>query len=130
MNRITPLHVVANSVSTLLGTSSTNWVVKTSQKLVLIAIAISLALFLWKYATLPPLVPLWYGKAWGTDRLAHPLLLLLLPGGSFVVLIINIIAEKIIAHDMLVFAQILAISTLLVATLSLVTLTKILFLVS
>lgn len=107
-----------------------NWVITTSRKLVLLAIVISLALFLWKYPTLPPLVPLWYGKPWGIDRLAHPLWLMLLPGGSFVVLITNIIAEKVLTRDMLVFAQILALTALLVAVLSLVTLTKILFLVS
>lgn len=130
MNNIAPLRLVVTIISTLWGTTAPNWVVTMSRKIVLLAITVSLALFLWKYPTLPPLVPLWYGKPWGIDRLAHPLWLMLLPGGIFVVLIVNIIAEKILTRDMLVFTQILALSTLLVAILSLVTLTKILFLVS
>lgn len=130
MNHIAPLRLVVTIVSTLWGTNAPNWVVTLSRKIVLLAIVVSWALFLWKYPTLPPLVPLWYGKPWGMDRLAHPLWLMLLPGGSFVVLMTNIIAEKVLSRDMLVFTQILALSTLLVSVLSLVTLTKILFLVS
>lgn len=130
MNHIVPLRLVVEIVATLWGTNAPNWVVTISRKIVLLAITVSWALFLWKYPTLPPLVPLWYGKPWGIDRLAHPLWLMLLPGGSFIVLITNIIAEKVLTRDMLVFTQILALTTLLVAALSLVTLTKILFLVS
>lgn len=130
MNRIAPLRLVIKIVPTLWGANEPNWVVATSRRLVLLAIVISLGLFLWKYNALPPLVPLWYGKPWGVDRLAHPLWLLFLPGGNFVIVITNIIAEKLLTRDMLVFTQILALSTLLVSILSLVTLTKILFLVS
>lgn len=130
MNHISPLRLVVEMVATLWGPNASNWVVTMSRKIVLLAIVISWALFLWKYPTLPSLVPLWYGKPWGIDRLAHPLWLMLLPGGVFVVLITNIIAEKVLARDMLVFTQILSLSTLLVSILSLVTLTKILFLVS
>ena len=107
-----------------------NWFIETSRKLVLLAIASSLALLLWKYPTLPPLVPLWYGKPWGTDRLAHPLWLVLLPAGSLIILIVNTIASRILTRDMLIFTQILAATALIVAILALVTLTKILFLVS
>ncbi|MEK9143865.1 MAG: hypothetical protein AAB481_04560 [Patescibacteria group bacterium] len=130
MNHIAPLRLVVTIVATLWGTNALNWVVTISRKIVLLAIVVSWALFLWKYPTLPPLIPLWYGKPWGIDRLAHPLWLMLLPGGSFVVLMTNIMAEKVLTHDMLVFTQILELCTLLVAILSLVTLTKILFLVS
>ena len=127
---VTPLRIVVKNVPTLWGANEPNWLVVVSRRIVLLAIIISLSLLLWKYPALPPLVPLWYGKPWGADRLAHPLWLLLLPGGSFVIVITNIIAEKLLTRDMLVFTQILALSTLLVAILSLVTLTKILFLVS
>lgn len=130
MNRIAPLPLVITIISTLWGATEPNWVVTTSRRLVLLAIVISLGLLFWKYPALPPLVPLWYGKPWGIDRLAHPLWLLLLPGGSFIILITNIIAERLLTRDMLVFTQILALATLLVSILSLVTLTKILFLVS
>ncbi len=130
MNRTNPLQCIAMMISALWGANEQNWVVTTSRKIVLVATIISLSLLAWKYPTLPQLVPLWYGKPWGIDRLAHPVWLLLLPCGSFVILITNIISEKLLTRDMLVFTQILALSTLLVAILSLVTLAKILFLIS
>lgn len=118
------------TISTLWGAREDNWVISTSRKLVLVAIIVSVVLLLWRFPTLPPLVPLWYGKPWGVDRLAHPLWLILLPAGSLVILIVNTIASRILTRDMLIFTQILAATALLVAILSLVTLTKILFLVS
>lgn len=107
-----------------------NWFLSTTKKLVFASILVSVILLVWRYPKLPPLVPLWYGKPWGVDRLAHPLWLILLPVGSFIILFINTIASRILTRDMLIFTQILAATALLVAILSLVTLTKILFLVS
>ncbi len=110
--------------------SDDNWVLSISRKLALAALVVSFALLVWRYPMLPPLVPLWYGKPWGVERLAHPLWLLLLPGGSFSILIVNSIFSRMVNRDMLIFTQILALTALLVSVLSLVTLTKILFLVS
>ncbi len=107
-----------------------NWFVSTTKKLVFVSILISVILLLWRYPKLPPLVPIWFGKPWGIDRLAHPLWLVLLPAGSLIILIINTILSRILTRDMLIFTQILAATALIVAILSLVTLTKILFLVS
>lgn len=107
-----------------------NWFVSTTKKLVFVSILISVILLLWRYPKLPPLVPIWFGKPWGIDRLAHPLWLVLLPTGSLIILIINTILSRILTRDMLIFTQILAATALIVAILSLVTLTKILFLVS
>ncbi len=114
----------------LWGMGEQNWFLSLSKKLVLLNILVSIALLFWRYRTLPPLVPLWYGKPWGVDRLAHPLWLVLLPAGSLIVLIINTTLSRILPRDMLIFNQILAATALIVAILSLVTLTKILFLVS
>lgn len=107
-----------------------NWFVRSAQKLSLIAFVTSVILLLWRFSTLPPLIPLWYNKPWGADRLAHPLWLALLPLGNFLILIINAIAGRTLPHDMLMFNQVLAATAFLVAILSLVSLTKILFLVS
>ena len=107
-----------------------NWFVSTTKKLVFVSILISVILLLWRYPKLPPLVPIWFGKPWGTDRLAHPLWLVLFPTGSLIILIINTTLSRILTRDMLIFTQILAATALIVAILSLVTLTKILFLVS
>ena len=106
------------------------WVLSTAKKLVLTCVLVSILLLLWRFGSLPPLVPLWYSKPWGVDRLAHPLWLALLPAGSFVILVVNTIISRFLTRDMLIFTQILSVTALLVAILSLVTLTKILFLVS
>lgn len=100
-----------------------------SRKLSYTCIVLSVLLLFWHYPRLPPLLPLWYGKPWGADRLAHPLWLILLPAGSWVVIIINAIAARFLTRDMLIFTQIFALTSLLVAILSLVTLAKIIFLV-
>lgn len=107
-----------------------NWLLSVTKRLILVSILVSMVLLLWRFPTLPPLVPLWYSKPWGADRLAHPLWLILLPAGSLAILIVNTIAARILTRDMLIFTQIFAATALLVAILSLVTLTKILFLVS
>ena len=109
--------------------TETNWVIMLSRRLTIACIVVSAIILLWRYQTLPPLVPLWYGKPWGADRLAHPLWLLLLPVASLIILIINTIASRTITRDMLIFSQILAATALLVSILSLVTLAKIVFLV-
>lgn len=124
------IHSLIHTFVILWGTSDDNWVVLTSRRFVLASIALCVVLLLWRYPTLPPLVPLWYSKPWGADRLAHPLWLTLLPAGSAIVLMINAIAGRLLPRDLLVFHQMLALATLLVASLSLVTLAKILFLVS
>lgn len=118
-----------SSLRRLWGAEEKNWVLSMSRKLGLLCIILGVALLVWSYPRLPPLVPLWYGKPWGADRLAHPLWLILLPTGSIVIFIINTITSRFLTKDMLIFSQILAITNLLVSILSLVTLTKIIFLV-
>lgn len=130
MQRFPVLPLLKQSVHTLWEENQDNWVISISRKLAVAGIAISTILLFWRYNFLPPLVPLWYGKPWGTDRLAHPLWLALLPAGSFIILMVNTIVARFITREMLIFTQILAITALLVSILSLVTLTKILFLVS
>lgn len=126
MNALTP---ILSPLRFMWGSEEQNWVIATGRKLNLLAIVLGIVILTWHYPRLPPLVPLWYGKPWGIDRLAHPLWLILLPLGSFIILILNSIAARILAKDMLIFSQILTITSLLVSILSLVTMTKILFLV-
>lgn len=130
MQRFPVLLLFTHGIRALWGQREDNWVVTISRRLALASIAVSVVLLVWRFPSLPPLVPLWYGKPWGADRLTHPLWLTLLPAGTLIILIVNIIAARILTRDMLIFTQILAATALLVAILSLVTLTKILFLVS
>ncbi|MEK7141226.1 MAG: hypothetical protein AAB800_01625 [Patescibacteria group bacterium] len=126
MNITTPR---LSALRQLWGAEEQNWVLSMSRKLSYTCIVLSVLLLFWHYPRLPPLLPLWYGKPWGADRLAHPLWLILLPAGSWVVIIINAIAARFLTRDMLIFTQIFALTSLLVAILSLVTLAKIIFLV-
>lgn len=130
MQRFPRIYPFIQTLKSLWDTGEDNWVITTTRKLVPVSIVVSITLLLWRYPTLPPLVPLWYSKPWGADRLAHPLWLFLLPTAGVVVLMINTIAGRLLPRDLLVFHQMLALATLLVASLSLVTLAKILFLVS
>lgn len=123
------IRLTLSPIRFLWGSDEQNWVIATGRKLSLVAIALSVIILAWHYPRLPPLVPLWYGKPWGIDRLAHPLWLILLPLGSFIILIINTIAVRVLTREILIFSQILAMTSLLVSILSLMTLTKILFLV-
>lgn len=119
-----------SALAALCGGQEANWVVSVSRKLILLSIAVSVGILLWRYPTLPPYVPLWYGKPWGTDRLAHPLWLAILPAGALCILVVNTVISRLFLRDMLIFIQILAIAALLTALLSLITLAKIVFLVA
>lgn len=107
-----------------------NWVIRIGRRFTIASIALSGFILLLRFPALPPLVPLWYSKPWGTDRLADPLWMTILPAASLVILCVNTAASRILAHDMLIFRQILAATMLLVAILSTVALARIVFLVS
>lgn len=130
MQRTPVSSLFMQSIHDLWNQTPENWVFSVCRKLASASIVVSITLLFWRYHSLPPLVPLWYNKPWGIDRLAHPLWLSLLPAGELIILIVNIIAARLITREMLIFSQILAVTALLIAILSLVTLTKILFLVS
>ncbi|MFH0749982.1 MAG: hypothetical protein V1917_03680 [Candidatus Gottesmanbacteria bacterium] len=81
------------------------------------------------WTKLPPLVPLWYSKPWGIERLAHPLWLLLLPSSSLFITGVNVYITSVLINEYLVFSQILSLSSFVVSLLSTMTLIKIIFMV-
>lgn len=109
---------------------SENWLIAVTNKFVPLLFLISLALLLWKWHNLPPFVPLWYAKPWGEEQLAQPVWLLLLPVGSLLIYLINIIVASYITADILIFSQALFSASFLVSLFSFITLIKILFLIS
>lgn len=109
---------------------SANWLVSLVNKFVLILTILAIAALAWRWPLLPPQVPLWYSKPWGTEQLASYYWLLLLPAESIVIYAINVIISVYVTHEYLVFTQILYLTSLLVSLLSLITLVKILFLVT
>lgn len=108
----------------------TNWLTNIVGKTVIILGLVSLVLLVWSWRGLPPTVPLWYSRPWGDERLASPWWLLLLPLGSFMWLVVNIIVATFIARDYPVFTRVLFLSSMLVSFMAFVTLAKIIFLVT
>ncbi len=78
---------------------------------------------------LPPLVPLWYSKIWGAERLAAMPWLFLLPSSTLVITVINAYIASFLTNEYLVFSQIMSLGSFVISLLSTITLVKIIFLV-
>ena len=109
---------------------NSNWLIQLVHKFVLITILCSLVVIILKWGKLPPLVPLWYSRPWGTDQFAQPIWLFILPLGSLLLYFINLIVGIYLSSEYLIFTQILFLSSFIVSFLSFVTLLKIIFLVT
>lgn len=81
------------------------------------------------WSRLPPVVPLWYSKPWGAERLAHPFWLFLLPSSSLCIIAINGYIAAFLTNEYLVFSQIVSLSSLVISLLSTITLMKTIFMV-
>lgn len=111
-------------------TVKTNWFIGLVHKFILILFVLSVGLLLWRWRMLPPLVPLWYSRPWGTDQLASPYWLLILPMASLILYAINFLVSMYVTAEYLIFTQMLFLSSLVVSTLSFIALIKILFLIT
>lgn len=107
-----------------------NWFIGLVHKFTILIFVLSVALLAWRWSRLPPLVPLWYSRPWGTDQLANPYWLLVLPVGSLIVYGVNALVSIYITGEYLIFTQILFLSSLIVSLLSAFSLIKILFLIT
>lgn len=105
-----------------------NWFIGTTLKFTLLFILLSIVILLLKWKELPPLVPLWYAKPWGQDRLASSWYLWILPAGSTMWLMGNTMLAMYIAREYFVFSQLLFLVSGIISLMSLVTLVKIIFL--
>jgi len=111
-------------------TQTANWIVSVSHKISLFIFIALVAAIILRWNQLPPQVPLWYGKPWGTDRLAEPYWLFILPAGCLIWHIINTLVSATVLRNYLVFSQLLFITSLIISILALFTLTKILLIVT
>lgn len=121
---------IIRHIATTWGMLSKNWLIALVNKFILFFVFLSLAVLILRWQLLPPKVPLWYSKPWGTDQLADPVFLFILPVGSIAIYIINILVSVYLTAEYLVFTQILALAAFLVSLLSFVTLVKILFVIT
>jgi hypothetical protein len=94
---------------------------------VLLINTLIIALILYLRKSLPPVVPLYYGKPAGEEQLGSSLSLLLPPAISIILTIINSIFAKLTSDPFL--QQVLIGLTIVVSVLSTITVLKIIFLV-
>ena len=107
-----------------------NWVIGTVTKCVIGFTALSILAIAWRWNRLPPMVPLWYSLPWGTSQLSPPIFLIILPIGALAIYFINLLLSMYVTAEYLIFTQILYLSSFVFSCLSLITLIKILFLVT
>jgi hypothetical protein len=107
-----------------------NWIIQTVHKCIIFLTVLSLGLIAWRWRTMPPLIPLWYSKPWGSDQLANPFFIFILPLGCLTLYGINTLISIYVTAEYLVFTQILFLTSLLINFLAFITLIKILFLVT
>lgn len=107
-----------------------NWLIRLVGRAVLFLNAAAALVILIRFTKLPPLVPLWYSHPWGTDQLATPLWLFILPVGSIFLHSINLAISVFFTAEYLVFTQMIFLTSFLVSLLSFITLIKIVFLIT
>ncbi len=110
--------------------AKTNWLVQLVTKFVVFFTLASLLVIAFKWNHLPPMVPLWYSRAWGADQLAQPYWLFVLPLAALLIYFINLFLSIYVTAEYLIFTQVLFIASFLFNLLSFIALIKILFLVS
>jgi hypothetical protein len=107
-----------------------NWLIQLITKFVVVFIVLSIGLIVWRWNRMPPLVPLWYSRAWGVDQLAPPIWLFLLPLAGIFWYFINLFICMYVTAEYLIFTQILFLSSFVVNLLSFITLVKIIFIIT
>ncbi len=105
------------------------WVRRTSIW-IFISVCFSIGILLWKWHELPPVVPLWYSRAWGDDQLAPTAYLLTLPISTILWYFFTTGFSIIIAKQYQVFLHVLYLTSLLTAILTSVALFMILQVIS
>lgn len=93
--------------------------------LVLFLYCLSLLLIILAFSKLPPLVPLWYSKPWGPDRLTHPLWLFIFPISSIIWYCVDVLLAVFVTREYLIFSQLLFTSSVIVSLVSFFSVIKI-----
>lgn len=78
----------------------------------------------------PPLIPFWFSKSWGQERLAHPTNLWIIPGIGFAFFFLDFTLAQIIVQKRPILSRILAGASLLISLVLLFAIYKILLVVS
>lgn len=89
-----------------------------------------LALIAAVWQSLPPQLPLFYSRPWGEEQLTSPIGLLLLPGLSSLIMLVNLFLPTLVPQQERLTTQILTSASTIFSLACLLTLIKIVFLVS
>ena len=108
---------------------STNTIVSLATRGAILCSLLAAISILFAWPKLPPVVPLWYSKTWGTERLAHAAWLFILPSSTLTITLVNAYIASFLTNEYLVFSQIISLGSFVINILSLLTLGKIIFLV-
>lgn len=94
------------------------WVYRVATWCVIAQSIIGVTIILFNYRHLPPLLPLWYSKPWGEERLASPYFLFIIPVSGLCVYLINIWVVKIIHLMHPIYARVLLLISAVVSCIS------------
>lgn len=125
-----PSRLHKNSMFTRFGEQLHDKTVFWSSIIILGDSVISFILIGLRWHRLPPVVPLWYSRAWGVDQLAPSLWLIILPLGVICWYIVTAVVGVLFAKEHQVFLHVLFLAALLVSIMSLVTLFNILHIIT
>ena len=93
-------------------------------------IILQISVLIWRFTNLPSQVPLYYSLPWGETQLASASALFLLPTFSLVILLINNLFSISLATTNTLLSRLLIFASLAVSFFFLVTLVKIVYLIS
>ncbi len=111
-------------------TLRSTWTFKLSSVAILLHITVTSLVMIVFWQKLPPQVPLWYSRPWGTERLVPPLYLLIPIAASIFIYAINIFVANKFATDHPMFARVLFLSSALVSAISTIILVRIITLIT
>jgi hypothetical protein len=111
-------------------TLRSTWTFRLSSIAILLHILTTLPLGIFFWSKLPPMIPLWYSKPWGNERLVPPWYLLFPFAVSLITYGVNIfVANKIGVHHPM-FARVLFLTSALVSVISAIIIIRSIFLVT
>ena len=122
-----------NSILQPLSNLGSFWQQKTNGKIFrwnVLLILFQIGLLAWKFTSLPPKIPLYYSLPWGESQLSNTSSLFLLPTISITVLFIDNLFSVSFFKNHSLISRLSTITSLLVSFFSIITLSKIVFLIS
>lgn len=106
-----------------------NWIFSLTNRIVGLCIILSISIIIWKWNSLPPLVPLLRSHPWGNDRLVSPFWLFAIPVSSFFWHVLNITIGFWLTRDHRIFTQVLFLASIIISVLSAIITVAVIFLV-